>query len=239
VLAYALADLPPAGAGGPAVGDVIAERIVALRHATAAVGAVTFDVRGFDTLIEELILFAAAAAVAHLLRLRRDEAAERDEDVSARSGAAAELRRSDTSAVVQVGGPWLVAPAVLFGLYVVGHGHLTPGGGFQGGVLLVAAPLIGFLAGGLVVVRRVSPETALEAAEGAGAAGFLVLLALTGLAVGGTLLDNVVALGTAGNLLSAGMIPLANVAVGLEVAAAVSLVVSEFAEQSLLVHDEP
>jgi multicomponent Na+:H+ antiporter subunit B len=238
VLAYALADLPPAGAGGPAVGDVIAERIVALRHATAAVGAVTFDVRGFDTLIEELILFAAAAAVAHLLRLRRDEAAERDEDVSARSGAAAELRRSDTSALVLVGGRWLVAPAVLFGLYVVGHGHLTPGGGFQGGVLLVAAPLIGFLAGGLVVVRRVSPETALEAAEGAGAAGFLVL-ALTGLAVGGTLLDNVVALGTAGNLLSAGMIPLANVAVGLEVAAAVSLVVSEFAEQSLLVHDEP
>jgi multicomponent Na+:H+ antiporter subunit B len=103
--------------------------------------------------------------------------------------------------------------------------------------MLVAGPLLGFLAGGLVVIRRVSPETGLDAAGALGAGGF-ILLALAGLAFGSGLLDNVLPLGTAGNLLSAGTIPVANLAVGLEVAAAVSLVVSEFAEQALLVHDD-
>jgi multicomponent Na+:H+ antiporter subunit B len=76
----------------------------------------------------------------------------------------------------------------------------------------------------------------LEGVEALGAAGFLAL-ALAGLVATGTLLKNFLALGTSGMLLSAGTIPVGNVAIGLEVAGAVALVFAEFLEQALL--DEP
>ena len=82
-------------------------------------------------------------------------------------------------------------------------------------------------------LRRVGSTTLLEGAEALGAAGFLAL-ALAGLIAAGTLLKNFLALGTSGMLLSAGTIPVGNVAVGLEVAGALALVFSEFLEQALL-----
>ena len=72
------------------------------------------------------------------------------------------------------------------------------------------------------------------------AVGFLLsglnLFAMTagGLIAGVAFLYNFVPLGTAGNLLSAGTIPLLNVAVGIEVAGAMTLTFSEFLDQRLL-----
>ena len=177
---------------------------------------------------EEFILFAAVIGVAILLRAQRGETEEPpDED-------AADRRAPGTSNAVRVLGLALVGPVVLFGAYVVAHGHLSPGGGFQGGVVLATGALLVYLSGEYVTLRRVSPEVLLDSAEAAGAGGY-VAVGLLGVAAGATFLANVLPLGQPGALLSAGMIPLINLAVGLEVAGGFVLLLSEFLEQTLVI----
>ena len=196
------------------------------RHTGQLVAATVFDYRGFDTLGEEMILFAAACGCAALLRVLRREH-EEEEDASA---------RPVPSFAARAMGAALVGPVLVLGAYVIAHGHLTPGGGFSGGVVVAGALLLAYAAGQGVRLRRVRSIVLLEGVEALGAAGFLAL-ALAGLIAAGSLLKNFLALGTSGMLLSAGTIPVGNVAVGLEVAGAVALVFAEFLEQALL--EEP
>jgi multicomponent Na+:H+ antiporter subunit B len=223
-----MSGLPAFGAGRSVYADVLNRVAVGERHATNVVASVTFDYRGFDTMGEEFILFAAVIGVAILLRAQRDETeAEPDEDADDR-------RVPGTSSAVRVGGLALVGPIVLFGVYVTAHGHLSPGGGFQGGVVLATGALLVFLTGEYVTMRRVSPEAPLDLAEAAGA-GAYVATGLAGLVAGGAFLANLLPLGTAGALLSAGTIPLINTAVGLEVAGGLVLLLHEFLEQTLII----
>jgi multicomponent Na+:H+ antiporter subunit B len=203
---------------------------VAERHATSVVEAVTIDYRGVDTLGEEFILIAAVTGVALLLRQTRDE----EEDMPRDDDEAPGHHAPETSDAVRVLALGMVGPTVLFGLYVVAHGHLTPGGGFQGGVVLASALATVYLAGQYLTFRRSSPSGLLDGAEGMGAGGY-VAAGLVGLVTGGAFLQNVLPLGHPGNLDSAGVIPILNTSVGLEVAAAVSLTLSEFVEQTVLV----
>jgi multicomponent Na+:H+ antiporter subunit B len=135
---------------------------------------------------------------------------------------------------VSVLGLGLVGPTILVGLYVVVHGHQTPGGGFQGGVILATALLLVYLSDTYVVVRRVGPMALIEFAEALGA-GALGLLGFAGLIWGVSFLENVLPLGETGELLSAGTIPLGSVAVGLAVTGGFAFMLSEFIEQALVV----
>jgi multicomponent Na+:H+ antiporter subunit B len=227
-LLWGLSGLPGVGGYQGPYGDVLNAVAVAERHAVNVVAAVTFDYRGVDTLVEEYILFAAVLGVAVLLRAQRDEELRAlDDDIEAR-------RIPNTSTAVRVTGVALVGLHVVLGLYTVVHGHLSPGGGFQGGVVLATALLMVYLAGRYVTLRRVSPEALTDAAEAAGAGGY-VLVGLLGVAAGGAFLLNVLPLGTPGRLLSAGTIPLINLLVGLAVAGGFVLLLSEFLEQTLIV----
>src|SRR5207248_715645 len=107
-------------------------------------------------------------------------------------------------------------PTVVLGAYVVTHGHLTPGGGFQGGVVLAAAVLIVFLAGEYLVMKFISPHDVLESGEALGAASY-ALIGLGGLIFAAAFFQNFLPLGSPGNLLSAGTMPLSNIGVGVEV----------------------
>jgi multicomponent Na+:H+ antiporter subunit B len=127
-----------------------------------------------------------------------------------------------------------VGPIIVLGIYIVGHGQLTPGGGFQGGVILAAAALIAFLAGEYVALKVVAPHSFVELWEALGAAGY-GLVGVGGLIFASTFFVNFIALGTPGRLLSAGTIPLSNVAVGIEVAGAFMLLWTEFLDQALVV----
>jgi multicomponent Na+:H+ antiporter subunit B len=196
------------------------------RKATNVVAAVTFDYRGVDTMGEEYILFAAVVGVI-VLRAQREETEQPpDED-------AADRRAPGTSNAVRVLGLALVGPVVLFGIYVVAHGHLSPGGGFQGGVVLATGALLVYLSGEYVTLRKVRPVALIDLAEGSGAAGY-VAIGFLGLAAGAAFLENVLPLGQPGALLSAGTMPLINLAVGLEVAGGFVLLLSEFLEQTLV-----
>jgi multicomponent Na+:H+ antiporter subunit B len=227
LLLWGLTGLPDYGVYRGPYGDVLNRVAVAERKATNVVAAVTFDYRGVDTLGEEFILFAAVVGVAILLRAQRGETEQPpDED-------AADRHAPGTSDAVRVVGLTLLGPVVLFGIYVVTHGHLSPGGGFQGGVVLATGALLVYLSGEFVTLRRVSPENLLDLGESAGAAGYLAI-GFLGVAAGATFLANVLPLGQPGALLSAGTIPLINLVVGLEVASGFVLLLYEFLEQTLV-----
>ncbi len=226
-LVWGLSGLPPTGDYRGPYGLVLNQVAVAERHATNVVAAVTFDYRSVDTMGEEFILFAAVVGVAILLRAMRGEA-ERPPQEQARG-----RRVPGTSNAVRVVGLALLGPIVLFGIYVTTHGHLTPGGGFQGGVVTATGVLLIFLSGEYVTLRRVRPESAIDLAESAGAAGY-VAVGLGGLLAGGTFLANVLPLGQPGTLLSAGTVLVLNLTVGLEVTGGFVLLLSEFLEQTLV-----
>ena len=223
VLVVAVTGLEPFGHYPGPYGDVLAKVVPPERHTGQLVAATVFDYRGFDTLGEEMILFAAVCGCAALLRVLRREHEEEEK---------APARPVPSFAARAMGGA-LVGPVMVLGAYVIAHGHLTPGGGFSGGVVVAGALLLAYAAGQGVRLRRVGSIALLEGVEALGAAGFLAL-ALGGLVAAGALLDNFLPLGTSGMLLSAGTIPVGNVAVGIEVAGAVALVLSEFLEQALL-----
>jgi multicomponent Na+:H+ antiporter subunit B len=223
VLVVAVTDLEPFGHYPGPYGDVLAKVVSGERHTGQLVAATTFDYRGFDTLGEELILFTAACGCVALLRLRRRERGE---------AAGAPARPVPSLAARALGGA-LVGPVIVFCAYIVVHGHLTPGGGFSGGVIGSGALLLAYTAGQSVRVKRVGSIVLLEATEALGAGGF-ALIAVGGLIGVGATLQNFLPLGTSGMLLSAGTIPTGNVAVGIEVVGAVALIVAEFLEQTLL-----
>ena len=223
LLVASVIELPAFGHYQGAYGNQLNREAVAERHTTNVVTATVFDYRGFDTLGEEMLLFAAACGCAALLRVRR----------RAREEATEPPARPVPSFAARAMGAALVGPVLVLGAYVVGHGHLTPGGGFSGGVVVAGALLLAYAAGQGVRLRRVGSIALLEGAEALGAAGFLAL-AVAGLIAAGAVLKNFLALGTSGMLLSAGTIPVGNVTVGLEVAGAIALVFAEFLEQALL-----
>jgi multicomponent Na+:H+ antiporter subunit B len=217
--------------GLPHLGEVAhpyAERAVhaALGRDTAnVVSSVNFDQRAFDTVGEEFVLLAAAVAAVLLLRRFHDEEqAAHDLDLGPR----------DLWSAVHLVGFALLAPTVLVGLYVVTHGAVSPGGGFQGGALLATGLHLAYLAGDYRILRRVRPLAVFDAAEAIGAAGF-VLLGISALFVGDPFLTNWLPTGTLGSLGSAGMVELFNVAVGMEVASALVLLLAKFLDQALVV----
>ena len=215
----------------PHLGDVphpYAGRAVsaALSRDTAnVVSSVNFDLRAFDTLGEEFVLFAAAVSALLLLRRFHDE----DEEAGEESPGP-----RDVWSAVNLVGFALLAPTVMVGLYVVAHGAVSPGGGFQGGAVLATGLHLAYLAGDYRVLRRIRPVAVFDVAEAVGAAGF-VLLGVSALFVGDPFLTNWLPTGALADLASAGMVELFNVAVGMEVASALVLLLAKFLDQALVV----
>lgn len=245
---WGLNGLPPLGHYKGPYGDVLNAVGTYERHATDIVTAVNFDYRGFDTLGEEFILFISVMGVLLLLRKgehegggrsNRQREADRKQEESTRKSEredeAPERKApspSDASRVLTLA---LVGPLVVFGIYVVTHGHLTPGGGFQGGVILATAPLLVYLSGSFAVFKRITSHRLIEVAD-AFAAGGYALIGFAGMIFGGHFLQNILPLGETGNINSSGTIALIDLAVGLEVAAAFVLLLYAFLEQTLERH---
>ncbi|MDO4732440.1 MAG: MnhB domain-containing protein [Bacillota bacterium] len=112
--------------------------------------------------------------------------------------------------------------ALVLGLSVVLHGHLTPGGGFQGGVLVASVAILLFLGYGWEVTNKSLKMEMLKKNE-AFAAVLYVGLALAGLFTGTYFCRNIFfANGEIGHLLSAGTVAFMNVTVGYKVMTGVS-----------------
>jgi len=185
-------------------------------------------IRGFDTLGEEFILFVSVMGAIVLLREQHEKKREMRPD------ALTPRRVVGPSDAIRVWTLAMTGPTVLFGLYMVLHGQLTPGGGFQGGVILATAPLLIYLAESFDVFKRVTSSPLIEVTEAIGAAGYAII-GILGCIIGTWFLQNVLPLGEQNepNWLSGGTVPLINFAVGVEVAAGFTLLLAAFL-QSLL-----
>ena len=211
------------------------------------VTAVVVTYRGLDTLGEVTVLFAAAAGVAVVIGQGRragsaapgrhapgapDSAAATATTVPTTSSGAAPPPRADAtvappadakapSEILSTAAGILFPIVLLFGVYIFVHGHLTPGGGFQGGVVIASAVLLAFLANSIQELRHGVLAT-LETIAGAGyvAIGFL------GLWLAGGFLDpRFLPSGELGSLLSAGAIPVIYSLVGIKVGTELSGVI--------------
>jgi multicomponent Na+:H+ antiporter subunit B len=186
------------------------------------VSSVNFDQRAMDTLGEEMILLGSVLGAVTLLRLGEDE----------RRGS---LSTSDTALPSTRLMGYVLLPVVLvLGVDVIVHGHLTPGGGFQGGVVLATGQHLLYVAGSYRALRRLRPLDWYTYAE-AGGAGAFVALGCAGMLTGTAFLANVLPRGKFGDLFSAGTVPVLNVAVGVAVAAGVVLLLAQFLEQAIAV----
>jgi multicomponent Na+:H+ antiporter subunit B len=227
VLLIGLHGVPAFGHFHGVLGRAVMNRELPRRHATDYVTALNFDLRAFDTLGEEAILFAAVTGVVMLMRHMREE------NQSERRRRAEDHRFQGASEALRVQALLMVALIVAYGIYLDLHGALTPGGGFQAGVVLSAGPAVVMLAGRYLTLKRVAPDWVIEALESSGAAGY-ALIGIGGLIFGGVYLQNFLPYGTPGQLLSAGTMPIISIAVGLEVTGGLLLIFSEFLDQSLL-----
>jgi multicomponent Na+:H+ antiporter subunit B len=219
-LLWALAGLPAFGDFQGGVGNLLNRVAVHERHTSNVVAATVFDYRGLDTMGEEFILFTSVMGVALLLRSFRAEKERRPYD------------RVQSDAIRFTG--QIASPvAFLVGLWLAAFGYVTPGGGFQGGVVLGAALVLLWAGGSYHAYRGASPVPVIDVLEGIGAGGYVVV-GLIALAVDGVFLHNLLGPGQRGTLFAGGSIPLLNWASALEVAAANVLLYHEFFEEYVL-----
>jgi len=180
------------------------------------VTAIVVTYRGLDTLGEVVILFLSAAIVSFLLKLSHDE-----QNNEARKN---ELRPS--SELLQTATRILVPIIFMFGAYVFINGHLTPGGGFQGGAII---------ASGFVLLLLAKPDmkinhNLISTIESISGVSFVIIGILGIFLAGGFLDNNIIGLGTFGTLLSAGAIPIIYIFIGLKVGSELSSIVGTYNE---------
>ncbi len=116
---------------------------------------------------------------------------------------------------------WLI---ILYGFYIIVHGHLTPGGGFGGGVIIALALLNVMLAFGKKATQNWLNIHSLHRIEALAITLFL-LVGLLGLVWGTGFLANFLGSGQLFSLASAGTIPVLNILIGIKVGLSLFLVV--------------
>lgn len=128
--------------------------------------------------------------------------------------------------IVKTISSWVKILIVLFGIYIVLFGHLTPGGGFAGGVILASSYVLLMLAFGGQFVKKDLPLSLVSKLDCLGAFAFM-MIAILGLVFAGVFFTNFLVdkYGQPLHLLSAGTIPLSNISIGLKVGASLFLVI--------------
>ncbi|MBO5555601.1 MAG: MnhB domain-containing protein [Oscillospiraceae bacterium] len=113
--------------------------------------------------------------------------------------------------------------ALVYIFYIILHGHLSPGGGFQGGVLMVAAVLLIYLGHGYDVTSRALQPAFMSRLEGL-AVTLYIAIAMLGVVAGAQFCQNVAFQnGNIGDLISSGTISWMDEAVGLNVLTGVTV----------------
>ena len=195
----------------------------AVRHGTAnVVSAVNFDQRAIDTFGEESILIASVVGAAALLRPSREETERRIPDLG---------RTLEGTRLV---GYVLIPVTMVLGVDVVAHGGTTPGGGFQGGVILATGLHLLYVAGSYPALDRLRPVLPFEVVDSLGAAAFAII-GLLGLASTGAFLGNFLPYGDFGQILSTGTVQVLSGVVGVEVVGGMVVLLSSFFGQEIAV----
>lgn len=171
------------------------------------------DYRAFDTFGESCVLFVASCCVLILLRVDKDEDPESRaiEDMNDRHYEP----RNDT--ILQKVANFLVPLMIIFGIYVVLNGHISPGGGFSGGAIIGSGLILYLTAYGFEKTQRFMNEKVVKVLT-VGALTFYCFAKSYSFYTGANHLHSIITPGTPGNILSAGLIVYLNICVGIVVA---------------------
>lgn len=207
---FVLAEIP-FGEDKIDVGNYYIQEGVKQTGATNIVTSVVVGYRGLDTLGEVTVLFVAALGVGLMLSGGRSKG----------------QREAVPASVIVATGSRLLFPLILlFGIYIILHGHLTPGGGFQGGAVIASGFLLLYLARPEQIISR----GRFSVGESLGGLTFVVL-GLLGIVYSGYFLGNFLPKGQPNVLVSAGMIPLIYIAIGVKVGSELSRIIADLMER--------
>jgi multicomponent Na+:H+ antiporter subunit B len=193
-------------------GDKLLE-INAQEGVANAVTSVVVYFRGFDTLGEIAVLFIAALGIG--LMVSSHESHER--------------HKEESNFILQTASKLLFPFITLFGVYVMIYGHLSPGGGFQGGVIIASGVLLL-----LISYQNFEVPHALISALETLAGVSYVLIGLLGLWILDHFLGNFLPhdISQMGMLISGGIIPLIYIIVGVKVGSEMSMIVQNLIQRS-------
>ena len=219
MLLQTAAYLPPFGnPGNPANNEVSRRYIEQGMQETGAVNIVAgmiLDYRAFDTLGESNVLFIAACSVLILLRISSEK---HGGDAVAQLEAEADDRMYEpkNDAILQNSAVFLVPLILMFGIYVILNGHISPGGGFSGGAVMGAGLILYLNAFGFKRTERFFTFKTFRVVSLC-SLSFYALSKAYSFFTGANHLDSFITPGTPGRIFSAGLIPYLNIAVGLVV----------------------
>ncbi|HBT21844.1 MAG TPA: sodium:proton antiporter [Verrucomicrobiales bacterium] len=141
-LLSALPDFPAWGDPQSPVNSTVApyyiENTIRDAHVPNIVTTVLADYRGFDTLLETAVVFIACIAIYSILRVDSAKSTVDEPDIIA----APPAYDPTDSLIIRQASRIMVPFMQIFALYVIAHGHYSPGGGFQGGVILGASVIL-------------------------------------------------------------------------------------------------
>ena len=213
LLLYAAMQMPQFGNADTLVDhETTAFYVTHTMEETGAVNIVTgiiLDYRGFDTLGESHVLFVAVSTVLLLLSIR----GEKDEQERLTENIRQQSLEPDNDLILR-GGVRILLPLVLiFGLYIILNGHLSPGGGFSGGAVLGAGLILYQNAFGYERTERFFTYRTFRTVS---VASLLFYAAAKGhhFLTGANHMESGIPKGTAGAILSGGLLLPLNIAVG-------------------------
>ena len=219
MLLQTAAYLPPFGnPDNPANNEVSRRYIEQGMQETGAVNIVAgmiLDYRAFDTLGESNVLFIAACSVLILLRISSEK---HGGDAVAQLEAEADDRMYEpkNDLILQRIASFLVPLILLFGVYIIMNGHISPGGGFSGGAVMGAGLILYLNAFGFRKTERFFTFKTFKVVSLC-ALSFYAVSKEYSFFTGANHLSSFISPGTPGRLFSAGLIPYLNIAVGLVV----------------------
>ena len=203
----------PFGEPKTEVGKYYIDKGIEDTGAVNIVTSVVVNYRGFDTLGEVTILFIAAIGLGAVLATKKKRKVEK--------------KVTPASLILYTGCRFLFPLILLFGIYIFIHGHLSPGGGFQGGAIIASAFVLIYMG---CQGRRLS-VTLTKVIESLGGLVFIIV-GLVGLSLGGYFLLNFLPKGVPNTLFSAGIIPIIYIAIGLKVGLELTGVIDNLVEKS-------
>lgn len=203
----------PFGEPKTEVGKYYIDKGIEDTGAVNIVTSVVVNYRGFDTLGEVTILFIAAIGLGAVLATKKKRKVEK--------------KVTSASLILYTGCRFLFPLILLFGVYIFVHGHLSPGGGFQGGAIIASAFVLIYMG----CRGRRLPEAPTKVIESLGGLVFIIV-GLVGLSLGGYFLLNFLPKGIPNNLFSAGIIPIIYIAIGFKVGSELAGIIDNLIEES-------
>ena len=209
--------LPPFGSPeNPTSNEVVEKYIEDGVQDTGAVNIVTgmiLDYRAFDTFGESNVLFIATCTV--LILMRNDK--KKDKRKAAMEAKREQYYEPKDDSILQRITFLLFPVIVVYGIYVILNGHISPGGGFSGGAIIGAGLILYANAFGFEKVNRFFTEKTYKTVSFS-ALSFYCLAKSYSFFTGANHLESGIPLGNPGDILSSGLIFPLNICVGLVVA---------------------